>query len=142
MLFFLFTIKKLPSTDLNEFLPENALEYTKNYLFKDFNTLKKFDDFLKVFNFYHVQRCEHEDCSQCLFAINLRHVYTEYVVQNKEVVQELKNYCKIKQGQFVCARVFIHRLAEIEKQRLYLEKSFDKTLSQWNNTDRDGSASP
>ena len=142
MLFFLFRIKKLPSTDLNEFLPENALEYTKNYLFKDFNTLKKFDDFLKVFNFYRVERCEREDCSQCLFAINLRYVYTEYVVQNKEVVQELKTYCKIKKGQFVCAYVFIHRLAEIEKQRLYLEKSFDKTLSQWNNTDRDESASP
>ena len=125
----------MPSTDLNKFLPENPLEYTKNYLFNDFNTLKKFDDFLKVFNFYHVQRCEREDCSQCLFAINLRYVYTEYVVQNKEVVQELKNYCKIKKGQFVCARVFIHRLAEIEKQRLYLEKLFHKTLSQWNNTE-------
>ena len=88
----------MPSTDLNEFLPENPLEYTKNYLFNDFNTLKKFDDFLKVLSFYHVERCEREDCSQCLFAINFRYVYTEHVVQNKEGVEELKNYCKIKKG--------------------------------------------
>ena len=80
---------------------------------------------------------------QCLFAINLCYVYTEHVVQNKGGVEELKNYCKIKKGQFVCARFFIHRLAEIEKQRLYVEKSFHKTLSQWNkHRARDGSASP
>ena len=28
----------------------------------EFNVLKKFDDFLKVLSFYHVERCEHEDC--------------------------------------------------------------------------------
>ena len=36
--------------------------------------------------------------------------------------------------QFMCARLSIHRLAEIEKQRIELEKSFNKTLQIWNNT--------
>ena len=133
--FLFFRIKKMPSIDLNQFLSENPLEYL-DYLLKDFNALKKFNDFLKVFNFYHVERCEHEDCSQCLLALNLCYVYTEHIVQNKEEVEELKNYCKMRKEQFVCAHIFIHRLAEIERQRLYLEKSFHKTLSLWNNTEK------
>ena len=133
--FLLFRIKKMPSVDLNQFLSKNPLEYLEDYLFKDFNALKKFDDFLIVLNFYHVERCEHEDCSQRLFALNLRYVYTEHVVQNKEGVEGLKNYCKMRKEQFVCAHIFIHRLAETERQRLDLEKSSHKTLSLWNNTE-------
>ena len=131
---FFFRIKKTPSVDLSKFISENPLEYLTDYLLKDFNTLKHFDDFLNVLNFYYVEKCEHEDCSHCLFAINLCYVYNEHVVQNKEGVEELKNYCKIRKEQFICALVFIHRLAYIGKQRFDLEKSFHKILSRWNNT--------
>ena len=47
----------------------------------------------------------------------------------------------MRKKQFVCARIFIHRLAEIERQRLDLEKSFHKTLSLWNNTETEMLAS-
>lgn len=53
------------------------------FLVNDFYTLKKFDDFLKALNYYHTERCERDDCSQSLFAVNLRYIYTEYVVQQK-----------------------------------------------------------
>ena len=37
------------------------------------DSMKKFDNFLKVPSYYHVERCEYEDCPQCLFTINLRY---------------------------------------------------------------------
>lgn len=55
------------------------------------DTLKKFDDFLKV-SFYHVERCKNEDCSQCLFAVNLRYLYVEHCTQGLVNVVSLRNY--------------------------------------------------
>ena len=46
----------------------------EDFLLNEFTTLKKLDDFLKVFIFYHIERCEQDDCSQCYCAINLRYV--------------------------------------------------------------------
>ena len=57
-----------------------------DFLLNDFVTLKKFDDCLKVLfffylkvlfestfeSFYHVEKCEHDDYSQCFFTKNLR----------------------------------------------------------------------
>ena len=40
----------------------------------------------------------------------------------------------MRKEQFICFRSFIHRLADLEKQRIELEKSFRETLSVWNNT--------
>ena len=37
---------------------------------QEFDTLKKLDGFFNVLSFYHIERCCHEDCSQCYFAIN------------------------------------------------------------------------
>ena len=39
------------------------------------DSMEKFDRFLKILDFYHVKRCDHEEYSQCLFAINLRYLY-------------------------------------------------------------------
>ena len=36
--------------------------------------------------------------------------------------------------QFLCARLFINRLSEMEKQQIELEKSFAKTLQRWNDS--------
>ena len=99
-----------------------------------FADLEHFDSFLKVMSFYHTERCEHDDCSQCFFVLNLRYLYTEHRAQQKDSVEALKNYCRMRKMQFMCARLFIHRLAEIEKQRTELEKSFNRTLQIWNNT--------
>ena len=43
---------------------------------KKLDFIKKFDKFLKVLSYYHVERCEYEDCNQCLFKINLRYLYS------------------------------------------------------------------
>ena len=68
-----------------------------DFLLNDFVTLKKFDDYLQVLfffylkvlfestfeSFYHVEKFEHDDCSQCFFTKNLRYIYNEHVLQEK-----------------------------------------------------------
>lgn len=98
------------------------------------DSLKKFDDFIEVLSFYHVKRCEHEDCSQCLFVVNLRYLYVEHFTQELEITEPLRNYCRLRCHQFMCARFFIHHLANLEKQRVALEKEFHNTLKIWKYT--------
>ena len=105
----------------------------ENFPFNDFSTLENFDRVLKVLTFYHTERCDHEDCSQCFFTLSLRCIYTEHIVQKKQGVQELINYCKLRKKQFICARLFISRLANLERERIKLEKSFNETFKLWNN---------
>ena len=92
----------------------------------EFNVLKKFDDFLKVLSFYHVERCEHEDCSQCYFTVNLHYLYVEHCVQQKTDLESLKNYCRMRKLQFMCARLFIRHLAELKKYIESLRRVFVK----------------
>ena len=77
------------SSNLVDFIFEEPKEGLLEFLFLDFTSLKKFDDYIKVLSFYHVERREQDDCSQCLLAINLRYVYTEHVIQEKKI---LKNF--------------------------------------------------
>ena len=38
----------------------------------------------------------------------------------------------MRKEHFIASRLLIHRLADLEKQRLELEKQFRETLSIWN----------
>ena len=88
-----------------------------DHLLSDFNTLKKFDDYIKVLIFYHFERCEKDDCSQCLFTVNLRYLFTEHEVQEKKDVVRLRYYCIMRKEQFIASRLFIHRLVSLEKKK-------------------------
>ena len=44
---------------------------------KEFLSLEKIDNFLKVLSLYHTERCQLDDCSQCFFTVNLRYLYAE-----------------------------------------------------------------
>ena len=112
-----------------------------DHLLSDFNTLKKFDDYIKVLIFYYVERCEKDDCSQCLFTVNLRYLFTEDEVQVKKDVVRLRYYCIMRKEQFIASRLFIHILASLKKKRIQLEKDFKETLSLWNNK-KDKMSSP
>ena len=95
-------------------------------------SIKKFDNFLKVLSCYHVERCEHTDYSQCLFASNLRYQYVQNTVQGCDSVVNLQTFCRSKIDQFNCCRVFIKSLVHLEKQRIVLEREFHRTLTLWN----------
>ena len=120
------------SSNLVDFIFEEPKEGLLDFLLLEFTSLKKFDDYIKVLSFYHVERCEQDECSQCLFAINLHYVFTEHTVQEKKDVKELCNYCIMRKEHFIPSRFFIHRLADLEKQRLELKEEFRETLSLWN----------
>ena len=59
-------------------------------------------------------------------------MFTEHTVQEKKDVKELRNYCIMHKEHFIASRFFIHRLADLEKQKLELEKQLRETLSLWN----------
>ena len=59
-------------------------------------------------------------------------MFTEHTIQEKKDVKELCNYCIMCKEHFIASRFFIHGLADLEKQRLELEKQFRETLSLWN----------
>ena len=58
----------------------------------ELDSMEKFDNFLKVLSYYHVERCEYEDCSQCIFTINLRYLYVENTVQGNNSVVPYNNF--------------------------------------------------
>ena len=93
--------------------------------------MKNFDNFLKVLPYYHVERCEHTDCSVS-FCNNLTYQYVQNTIQGCDSVVNLQSYCRSKLDQFNCCRVFIKSLVHIEKQRIILEKEFYKTFTLWN----------
>ena len=45
--------------------------------YQELSSLQKCDQFLKLADFYHVERCENEDCN-CLFKMNLRYLYVQH----------------------------------------------------------------
>ena len=59
-------------------------------------------------------------------------MYTEHLIQEKKGVKELRSYCIMRKENFIPSKLFIGRLAELERSRIELEKQFRKTLSLWN----------
>ena len=101
-----------------------------DHLLSNFNTLKNFNDFITVMKFNHVERCEENDCKQCVFAQNLGRIFDECKETNNIV--RLRFYCLTNKEPFALARIVIHRLATIGKERLKLEKGFNNVLALWN----------
>ena len=52
------------------------LEYQKS-LVEEIDSMIKFDEILKLCEFYHVKRCKNEDCSNCWFIVNLRYLHNQ-----------------------------------------------------------------
>lgn len=58
--------------------------------------MERIDNFLKIFDFYHVECCEHVDCSNCLLAINLRYLYVQTTVQQNDLLFPYKILERLK----------------------------------------------
>lgn len=93
---------------------------------EELDSMKKFDDFPKLCDFYYVEQCENEDCSNCLFNI------IQNKVHQQESVVPLQKVCKIKIKKFNCVRLFLKTLGIIEKKRVQAERDFHNTLELWN----------
>lgn len=47
-------------------------------------------------------------------------------------VKRLRFYCIVREEIFISTRIYIHKLASLEKKRIVLEKDFNNMLSKWN----------
>ena len=98
---------------------------------KKIDSMKKFNNFLKVLSYYHVERCKYEDCNQCLFTINLHYLLVENTVKQNDSVIPLQQFCLLKFNQFKCCSTFIKTLVELERIRILAEKQFHEILELW-----------
>ena len=98
----------------------------------ELDSMEKFDNFLKVLSYYHIEHREDEDCSLCIFTINLHYLYVENTVQGNNSVVPLQQFCILKIDQLKCCRAFINTLVKLEKVRILVENEFHKTLELWN----------
>lgn len=96
------------------------------------NTVKDFTDLIKVINFYHFNRCAGKDCHYCSFVRGLNTICEELEKEKSEDITRFKFYCIIRKELLIASRIYLHKLAEIEKKRRVLEKEFQKVLSPWN----------
>ena len=125
------------SSEMSSFFIQESNGDILDQLLYDFVNLKKFDDYLKVLSFYHVERCETDNCSQCIFAINLRYILTEPEIRGDEDETKLRYYCIMRKEHVIASSFFIHRLALIERQQIKLGKDFKEVLSIWNQKTKD-----
>ena len=107
----------------------------------DLNMIKDSANLIRVINYYHFNRCSEKDCGYSFFVRGLNTIYDELEKEKSEDITRLKFYCIMRTELFIKSRIYIHKLAEIEKKRLALEKEFQKVLSAWNKK-RDTMPSP
>ena len=64
------------------------LEYQKS-LVEELDSMTKFNEILKLCEFYHIKRCENEHCPNCWFLVNLRYLYVQNTAHEVESVVPL-----------------------------------------------------
>ena len=111
-------------------MAETAVQIEKDI--EELSSFRKFDNFLKLADFYHVERCESIDCSSCLFLINLRYLYIQTTVLEHDSGAPLQKFCRIKHINFHSIKLLLRSLAAIEREKLRLDKEFHRTLEVWN----------
>lgn len=95
-------------------------------------TIAGFKNLISVLNIYHFKRCDEENCSYRSFLDGLFLIYDELTQTNNDDISRLKFYCVMTKEVFIASRLYIHRLAKIELQRLELGKEFQEIRSSRN----------
>ena len=93
---------------------ETVVQIEKNIY--ELSSLQKFDEFLKLADFYHIERRENVDCSDCLFIISLRYLHIQNTVAEKDSIDLLQKVCRMKYVKFHSIRLFLRSLGTIEKK--------------------------
>lgn len=109
---------------------ETAVQIEKHI--EQLTFLEKLQQFLKLADFYHVERCENIDCSNCLFVINLRYLYLQNTVLENNSIAPLKKYCRLKYGNFYSVLLLLRSLGAVDKECRKLDKKFPKIVEVWN----------
>lgn len=108
---------------------ETAVKIEKDIV--ELNSFKKFDQFINLCLFSHLNWCEKDnDCVNCNFIV--RNVYVENLSDNVNGVGSLQNYCRKYFGSFFSLRTFSKSLNAVGKEKIKLEKKINDVLRIWN----------
>ena len=67
---------------------------------EDLNCFKKLDQFIVLYNHYHMNCCEIGiDCKNHNFLMNLRYLYVEILISGQSI-EKLQKYCRFKYRNF------------------------------------------
>ena len=86
------------------------------------NNLQKFNRLTCLCIFYHVNRCEQENCTNCSFADKLEYIFTENYPDKVNGTEGLQKFCMEYFGSFFSLTCFLKSLAAVEREREREEK--------------------
>ena len=83
---------------------------------------------------YHYVRCEKNPCSYCKFFVEYKHFFLENFDQesSEELISYFQDHRRKNYNDFHQLTIFLKSIAEIERQRLELDKKLKQTLETWN----------
>ena len=92
------------------------------------NTLEKFDKFIRLSTYFHVNRSENDDCKNCTFINKICYIYKGNYKGGENDVLRLQNICRKYFGNFFSMTVFLKSLAAVERKKEKLEQRFNDLL--------------
>ena len=96
------------------------------------STLKKFDQYINLSCFYHLNCCRIEKCENVEFLVNLQYIHVESLVNGTGSVDKLQNFCHHNYGNFYSLHILLGSLVAMERERIKLENKFINVLETWN----------
>lgn len=98
---------------------------------EELGCLDKFAKYILLCTYYHLSRSENNvDFSNCTFNFNFDYLYAENLIGGN--IENLQKYSSFHYCSFFTLRTMLQSLAEIEREKLALEKKFEKVLKLWN----------
>ena len=94
--------------------------------------LKKFQRFITLCSFYHVDRCKRNNCVNCSFINKLSYIYTENFPHEVNETLGLQKFCREYFGSFFSLIILSKSLAAVQKEKIKLEPKFTALLEIWN----------
>ena len=94
----------------------------------DLNMIKDSANLIRVINYYHFNRCSEKDCGYSFFVRGLNTIYDELEKEKSEDITRLKFFCIMRTELFIKSRIYIHKLAEIEKKNTSARKRIPKGI--------------
>ena len=99
---------------------------------EELSSLEKFNRFICLCTYHHVNRCENDDCGNCTFVNKLCHIYHGNYMGGENEVLNLQKICRKYFGNLSSLTVFLKSLASIEREKRRFELEFNDLLEIWN----------
>ena len=104
------------------------------------SSLEKFERFISLSIYYHVNRCENDEIvwymcennTNCIFVNKYCHIYHRNYTGGENEALNLQKICRNCLGNLFSLGVFSKSLASLEREQERLELKFKELLKIWN----------